>query len=316
MTVYYFKKIASLLATILLITMLAFLAFSIIPGDAALVSLGTEVTPERLEELREEMGLNDNVFVRYGRWLAGVVRGDFGDSTFYRIPVSQLISEKMSVSLWLAVISLILILLISIPLSILATLKPDGVLSSVIMTINQVGMAIPAFFLGMLVILVFGLVFSVFDVGGFVDISEDPLGFFRFMVFPALAIAIPKSAMVVKFLRGNILAELKKDYVNTLYMTGASQARVLFMHVLKNSLVPAITFIGVIVAEVLAGSVIVEQVFQLPGLGRVLVQAVGTRDYNVLQALMLYIGSCVVIVNFIVDMLYHVVDPTTTGGEE
>lgn len=311
---YYVKKIASLLATILLITMLAFLAFSIIPGDAALVSLGTEVTPERLEELREEMGLNDNVFVRYGRWLSGVVQGDFGMSTYYKIPVSELISSKISVSLWLAGISLGLIILIAIPLAILSTIKPEGIISTIIMTINQVCMAVPAFFLGMLVILIFGLILNMLDVGGYVDIHEDAWGFFNYMFYPALAIAIPKSAMVVKFLRGNILNELKKDYVNTLYMTGAGKSRVLFKHVLKNALVPAITFIGVIVAEVLAGSVITEQVFQLPGLGRVLVQSVGTRDYNVLQALMLYIGTCVVVVNFIVDTLYHVVDPTIQEG--
>lgn len=307
---YYVKKLASLLATILLITMLAFLAFSIVPGDAAIVSLGTEATPEAIEELREEMGLNDNVFVRYGNWLLGAVQGDFGRSSYYKMPVKELIADKIGVSIWLAALSLIIIIIISIPLAIAATIKPDGLVSKIIMNINQVCMSMPAFFLGMLVILVFGLWFSVFEIGGYVDISEDAGAFFSYMFFPALAIAIPKSAMVVKFLRSNIVTQLKKDYVNTVCMTGASKIRVLFCHVLKNSLVPAITFIGVIVAEIMAGSVIIEQVFQIPGLGRLLVQSVGTRDYNVLQAIMLYIGTAVVSVNFLVDLLYHIVDPT------
>ncbi|MDD6102555.1 MAG: ABC transporter permease [Clostridiales bacterium] len=307
---YYVKKSVSLLATILLITMLTFLAFSIVPGDAAIVNLGTEATPEAVEALRGEMGLNDNVFVRFGRWFTGAVRGDFGLSTYYKVPVSDLISERIGISVRLAVLSLVIILFLSVPLAVLCTIKPDGIVGKIIMIINQICMSIPAFFLGMIVILVFGLWFAVFDIGGYVDVSENAYGFYSYMFYPALAIAIPKSAMVVKFLRSNIISELKKDYVNTLYMTGAGRVRVLLVHVLKNSLVPAITFLGIIAAEVMAGSVIIEQVFQIPGIGRLLVQSVGTRDYNVLQAIMLYIGTAVVTINFLVDLLYHVVDPT------
>jgi peptide/nickel transport system permease protein/oligopeptide transport system permease protein len=306
---YYVKKIASLLLTIFLITLLAFLLFSIIPGDAAIVSLGTEATSEKIEALREQMGLNDNIFVRYGRWILGVFQGDFGTSTYYRVSVSSLLSERLPVTIWLSIISTVIILVVSLPLGVLASKKEGGLVDRIILIISQTIMAIPSFFLGMMIILVFGLILKYFSVGGYISYKEDFFGFLSYMFYPALAIALPKSAMVIKFLRANILKEKKKDYAKTALAIGASEGRVLLKHVLKNSLIPTITFIGVVIAEVLAGSVIVEQVFGIPGIGRLLVFSVTVRDYNVLQAIMLYIGTAVVLVNFVVDILYHIVDP-------
>jgi peptide/nickel transport system permease protein/oligopeptide transport system permease protein len=306
---YYVKKIASLLLTIFLITLLAFLLFSIIPGDAAIVSLGTEATSEKIEALREQMGLNDNIFVRYGRWLLGVFQGDFGTSTYYKVSVSSLLSERLPVTIWLSIISTVIILVVSLPLGVLASKKEGGLVDRIILIVSQTIMAIPSFFLGMMIILVFGLILKYFSVGGYISYKEDFFGFLSYMFYPALAIALPKSAMVIKFLRANILKEKKKDYAKTALAIGASEGRVLLKHVLKNSLIPTITFIGVVIAEVLAGSVIVEQVFGIPGIGRLLVFSVTVRDYNVLQAIMLYIGTAVVLVNFVVDILYHIVDP-------
>jgi peptide/nickel transport system permease protein/oligopeptide transport system permease protein len=306
---YYVKKIASLLLTIFLITLLAFLLFSIIPGDAAIVSLGTEATSEKIEALREQMGLNDNIFVRYGRWLLGVFQGDFGTSTYYKVSVSSLLSERLPVTIWLSIISTVIILVVSLPLGVLASKKEGGLVDRIILIVSQTIMAIPSFFLGMMIILVFGLILKYFSVGGYISYKEDFFGFISYMFYPALAIALPKSAMVIKFLRANILKEKKKDYAKTALAIGASEGRVLLKHVLKNSLIPTITFIGVVIAEVLAGSVIVEQVFGIPGIGRLLVFSVTVRDYNVLQAIMLYIGTAVVLVNFVVDILYHIVDP-------
>ncbi len=306
---YYVKKIVSLLLTIFLITLLAFLLFSIIPGDAAIVSLGTEATSEKIEALREQMGLNDNIFVRYGRWILGVFQGDFGTSTYYKVSVSSLLSERLPVTIWLSIISTVIILVVSLPLGVLASKKEGGPVDRIILIISQTIMAIPSFFLGMMIILVFGLILKYFSVGGYISYKEDFFGFLSYMFYPALAIALPKSAMVIKFLRANILKEKKKDYAKTALAIGASEGRVLLKHVLKNSLIPTITFIGVVIAEVLAGSVIVEQVFGIPGIGRLLVFSVTVRDYNVLQAIMLYIGTAVVLVNFVVDILYHIVDP-------
>lgn len=307
---YYIKKMLSLAVTILFITMAAFFLFSILPGDAAIVSLGTEATEESLEALREEMGLNKNPVERYADWLGGVLKGDFGKSTYYKIPVSELISERIRVTFYLAALTLVLIMMFSLPLAIIAARFKGSLVDRVILSLCQILMAIPGFFLGIILIFVFGIVFGIMDVGGYVSPYLDFLAFLRYMIYPALAIAIPKSAMVIRFLRSNILHEKDKDYVRTARAFGASENNVMYRHVLKNAMVSTITFLGVVAAEILAGSVIVEQVFGIPGLGRLLVSSVGVRDYNVLQAIMLYIGCTVVVVNFLVDMLYHLADPT------
>ncbi len=307
---YYIKKTLSLAVTILFITMAAFFLFSILPGDAAIVSLGTEATEEGLEALREEMGLDRNPVERYADWLGGVFKGDFGKSTYYKIPVSELISERIQITFYLAILTLILIILISVPLAIIAARFKGSTVDRIILALCQILMAVPGFFLGIILIFVFGLILGIMDVGGYVSPHLDFSAFLQYMIYPALAIAIPKSAMIIRFLRSNILHEKDKDYVRTARAFGASENNVMYRHVLKNAMVSTITFLGVVAAEILAGSVIVEQVFGIPGLGRLLVSSVGVRDYNVLQAIMLYIGCTVVVVNFLVDMLYHLADPT------
>lgn len=313
---YYAKKTISLVLTIVLITVLSFFAFSIVPGDAAVLKLGTDATPDQLETLREEMGLNDNVAVRYGRWLKGVFQGDLGESSYYNVPVSELLGEKVVVTLWLSLIAIIMIIIISLPLAILASKKENGFIDRLISVTEQTLMAIPSFFLGMLIILILGLTLRIFTVGGYVSYKENFGEFIYYLIFPALAIAIPKTAMVVKFLRSNIIKEKNKDYVRTLRAFGTSERTILWKNVLKNALMPTITFLGLVIAEVLAGSVIVEQVFGVPGLGRLLVSSVQNRDYNVLQAIVLYIGTAVVLVNFIVDASYHLIDPTVKNKHD
>lgn len=307
---YYIKKTLSLAVTILFITMAAFFLFSILPGDAAMVSLGTEATEESLKALREEMGLDKNPVERYTDWIGGALKGDFGNSTYYKIPVSELISERIQVTFLLAILTLILIILFSVPAAIIAAKFKGSLADRTILALCRILMAVPGFFLGIILIFVFGLILGIMDVGGYVSPYLDFSAFLQYMLYPALAIAIPKSAMVIRFLRGNILHEKDKDYVRTARAFGASENDVMYRHVLKNAMVSTITFLGVVAAEILAGSVIIEQVFGIPGLGRLLVSSVGVRDYNVLQAIMLYIGYTVVVVNFLVDVLYHLADPT------
>ncbi|MGN0164890.1 MAG: ABC transporter permease [Lachnospiraceae bacterium] len=307
---YYVKKLVSLITTILIITMLAFFAFSIVPGDAAALKLGTNATEEQLEALREEMGLNDNVAVRYVRWLKGTLTGDFGESSYYNMPVSELAGEKIIITLWLSLLAIIMIILIALPVAILASKKENGIVDRLISVTGQTLMAVPTFFMGILIILVLGLILRAFTVGGYVSYKTDFGGFLYYLLFPALAIAIPKIAMVVKFLRSNIIKEKNKDYVRTLWAFGTSEKKILWKNVLKNALLPTITFLGLVIADVLAGTVIAEQVFGIPGMGRLLVTSVQTRDYNVLQAIILFIGCTVVLLNFLVDISYHIIDPT------
>ena len=307
---YFVKKIITLIITLLFISLLTFSAFSVIPGDAAMSKLGVDASPEAIEKLQKEDGLDKPLPVRYARWLGGALQGDFGQSYKYeRMTVSQLIATRLPVTVLLAVMSFIIIIVVSVPLGMLSARFSGRWPDIAINQFTQIIMAIPSFFLGIIITYIFGLVLKIFQTGGFVDMDKDFWGCVRFLIFPAIAVALPKIAMVVKYLRNSVLAEVGKDYVRTAYSKGNTETQVLYGHVLRNALIPVITFVAMVVAEILAGSLVIEQVFGIPGMGRLLVSSISTRDYPVVQAAVLYITSVVVIINFLVDILYQVADP-------
>ncbi len=309
---YFTKKLAGLLATLLAVSFLVFAAFAVIPGDPATAMLGTEATESRLEALREELGLNAPLMVRYLRWIKDFLRGDFGNSYRYNMSVMSMIRDKVPVTLTLTAISFALIVLISIPLGVACARYAGGILDHVIVVANQIIMAVPPFFSGILITLVFGLILHLFVPGGYVSWQQDWLSFLGYMIFPSIAIALPKSAMAVKLLRTSILSEMKLDYVRTAYSRGNGTRAVLYRHVLRNALIPVITFLGMALADMVAGSIIVEQVFNIPGLGRILLTSISNRDYPVVQAIIVCIAFLVIVVNFLVDLLYKAVDPRIT----
>ena len=312
---YIAKKLITLILTLFLISVLVFLIFQVIPGDPVLSILGTEATEEKIESLREELGLNASLPERYFDWLSGVMKGDLGRSYRYKenlneqMAVSRLVAGKLPVTLTLAGMSLLFIIVLSIPIGILWGGTKHKWLDALLNVLAQFSMSVPSFFLGIIVIYFFGLIMKWFTPGGYVSYKEDLSGYIQYMIFPALTVALPKVAMTARFLRNSIINQLNADYVRTAYSKGAGRTRVLFLHVLKNAMIPVVTFIGVIAAEIAAGSIVVEQVFGLPGIGRLLVSSISTRDYPVVQALMLYIVSAVVIVYFLVDVLYRYIDP-------
>ena len=312
---YLGKKIVTLIMTLFVVSAAAFIAFQIIPGDVVTSILGTEATPEREAQLREELGLNDPPVVRYFRWAGGVLRGDLGISYRYAKnmnemrPVAELIGDKLPVTLSLAAISLALIVVVSIPLGVLWARSKNKVLDAALGVITQASMAVPSFFLGIIVTYLFGMVLKCFVPGGYVSYEKDMGGFLFYLLFPAMAIALPKAAMTARFLRNSMLTELKADYVRTARSKGCSERRVMYSHVLRNAMMPVITFLGMIIAEIVAGSIVVEQVFSLPGIGRLLISSISTRDLPVVEILILYITFVVIFVYFLVDILYRVVDP-------
>jgi peptide/nickel transport system permease protein len=307
---YFIRKIVTLIITLLFISMLSFAAFSVIPGNAAISKLGTDATPERVAALEASMGLDKPMVVRYGNWLRDALHGDFGESYQYEgVRVSELLAQRLPTTIILALLSLVIILVLSIPLGILSAKYSGKWLDTLINQLTQITMAIPAFFLGIILTYIFGIALKWFQVGKFVSLNEDPAGFIKYLIFPALAIALPKLAMVVKFLRNSVLGEMQKDYVRTAYSKGNDKNKVLYRHILKNALIPVITFTAMIIAEIMAGSIIVEQVFSVPGIGRLLVSSISNRDYPVVQAMVIYITAIVIIINFIVDMLYQLADP-------
>lgn len=316
---YLGKKIITLIMTLFLVSVAAFLAFQIIPGDVVTSILGTEATPEREEQLREELGLNDPPAVRYFHWMSGVLAGDFGVSYRYSknmnemMPVAELIGDKLPVTLWLAAVSLVLIIAVSIPLGVLWARSDSRVLDAVLGVATQAAMAVPSFFLGILVTYLFGILLKFFAPGGYISYREDFGGFLGYLLFPALSVAIPKIAMTARFLRNAMLTETAADYVRTAYSKGCTKRRVMYGHVLRNAMMPVVTFLGMIVAEIVAGSIVIEQVFGLPGIGRLLVSSISTRDFPVVEILILYITFVVIFVYFLVDILYRVIDPRISG---
>ncbi len=303
------KKLLTLIVTLIIISLAAFFAFQIIPGDPATAMLKTTATPERVAALREEMGLNDPVLVRYVRWVVSYVQGDMGISYNYQLPVEELIGDKIIVTSSLALLSLVVIVIVSLPLGFLMARYADKLGGKVMKVSNQVVMAIPSFFLGVLIVLVFGLILRWFTPGEYVSHQESIFGFLKYLLAPAIAIAIPKIAMLIKFLRDSVIQEKQSDYIRTAYSKGNTESRVLYVHVLKNACISVITLLGMMIADIMAGSIVVEQVFNLPGLGRLLVASIGNRDFPVVQAIIIYIAAIVVIVNFLVDLLYRWIDP-------
>ena len=306
---YVLKKTGVLIVSLILISLLAFLAFQIIPGDPTTKLLGTDWTPERAEALREQLGLNGNIFARYFQWLKGLLSGDPGISYSYFMPVKEVMQGKIQVTAALSLLSWFLVMLFSIPLGILLARFQGSPLERTGLVLNQVFMAVPPFFLGMLFTYLFGLLLKWFTPGAYVPFSDSFWGATGYMVFPALAVAIPKAAKTAKLLRSSILNEMNKDYVRTAYSRGNSRWAVLRDHVLRNAMLPVITYLAMSLADTVAGSIIVEQVFALPGLGRLLLSSIGNRDFPVAQCIVVIIAFVVVFMNYLADIVTQYVDP-------
>lgn len=303
------KKVVTTLVTLLIVSFLLFLAFELIPGDPALSKLGTNATPEQLEALRTEMGLNRPFMERYISWLASFFTGDWGVSYSYSIPVSEMIMDKLPITFVMTFLAFIFMLIISIPLGIHTAKHQGGRVDSIIYIINQIIMAIPPFFSGIILTLVFGIALKLFVPGNFVSYDVDLGAFIAYLIFPAFAIALPKAAMTVKMLRSSLISEMKNDYTRTAYSRGNNTKEVLYRHVLKNGAIPVLTFLGMALADMFTGSIIVEQVFNIPGLGRILLASIANRDYPVVEAIIMLLAFIIVIINLLVDIVYRKIDP-------
>ncbi|MDR1618957.1 MAG: ABC transporter permease [Treponema sp.] len=304
------RRLVITLVTLLLVSVLTFLAFNVIRGDPASLILGVEATEEQLAALREEMGLNRSLPARYLGWLGNFFTGNLGNSVRFRgESIAGLIMDRLPVTFCLASLSLAFILLLSIPAALIAAGKEGGPLDRLINTVTTVNISFPGFFLAVLFIWIFGVVFQLFSPGAYISYAESPAGFFGGLMFPALAIALPNAAILVKFLRASILQQLRLDYIRTARSKGASPRQVLYRHALKNGLLPALTLLGMIVGEIFSGSIIIEQVFTIPGLGRLLIASISSRDYPMIQTLVVYIAFIVVLANTLVDIAIQVIDP-------
>lgn len=306
---FYIRKSITLAATVLLVSVITFLVFQVLPGDPAQIVLGVDADPYQLAALRQDMGLDRPVGERYWTWMANAVSGDLGDSLRYQRPVSEILAERLPVTISLALFSLGLTLAIGLPLGVYVARK-DGKLSSVLISaFTQLGVSVPSFWLAFLLILLFSVTFRLFPTYGYVPWSQDPAGTIRSLFLPSLALAIPSIAVVVRYLRNTLLDQATMDYVRTARSKGLRESAIMYRHLLRNALIPVVTIVGLLIAETLGGSIVVENVFALPGLGNLLITSIGTRDLPLVQSLVLYIAVLVVGINFAVDILYKVIDP-------
>lgn len=306
---YVIKKIGTLILTLLAVSALVFFSFSLIPSNPAVTKLGTEATAEKIAELTHQMGLDRPVLERFCEWVVGILHGDFGVSYSYSQSVTSLLKEKIAVTFLLSFLAIIITCILAFPLGIYSARKSDSKLDVFLTTLNQMIMSVPSFFSGIIITLLFGVLLHVFTPGAYVSYKISFWGCIGYLLFPAFAIALPKISMVVKLLKDTALKEADKDYVRTAYSRGNRTKAVFYKHVLKNAMIPVITFLGMTFADIIAGSIIVEQVFGVPGLGRILLTSISGRDYPVVEAIILLLATFVVLSNLLVDLLYKIFDP-------
>lgn len=306
---YFIKKFTALIITLLIVSFLAFLAFSIIPGDPTTRLLGTEATPEKVAQLRALYGLDKPLLERYFSWLLSFIQGDFGMSYVYTMPVRDMLSDKLPITGLLVLITFVLTVILSIPLGIAAGHVKNNFLDKIIAALDQFVMSIPTFFVGILICFIFGIVMRAFTPGRFVSYKDSFAGCMKYLIYPALSIAIPRAAMTIKMLRGAILDELSKDYVRTARSRGNMRSAIINRHVVRNALIPVITFLAISMAEIVTSSIIIEQIFTVPGIGRLLLASINNRDFPVVQAIVVMLAAWIVTVNFLADMLNQTVDP-------
>ena len=304
------KRLAITALTMFLVSLLCFAAFHLIPGDAALLSLGIEATGEQLEALRSEMGLDRSFLKQYFSWLGKFFSGNLGNSSRFRgESISGMIKERLPVTFTLAGLSFLFIIFIAVPVSLISTKKEKSVFNDAVTTLTALNISMPGFFLGVLLIWVFGILLKLFIPGAYVSFHENPAAFFGCLVFPALAIALPNAALVVKFLRSSVFRELRSVYVRTARSKGGSRSYILRRHVLKNAPLPVITLLGMITGEIFSGSIVIEQVFGIPGIGRLLLASITARDYLMVETIVIFIAFVVILANTLADIALQIIDP-------
>ena len=295
--------------SIFLAAVLIFCALLAIPGDPATAILGLNPSPEALAAVRQQLGLDEPPVTRFLGWFGNILRGNFGTSINYRTPVRELIAERLWVSLPLALAGMLVACVIALPLGIWAALRRGSWLDPVVVSAAQLGAAVPSFWLGLLLILFFSVRLGWLPSGGFVPWNENPVGTLRSLVLPTLALGLGQAAVITRMTRSAMIETLAQDYVRTARAKGLPGRTVVLKHGLRNALVTLLTVLGLSFSQVLVGAIVIEQVFSLPGLGRLALTAIGTRDFPLLQGEVLVYASIIVFLSFLVDLAYGVLDP-------
>ena len=314
MSAFLARRLAGLALTLLVASLVVFVVMEVLPGDPAAIMLGVGAQPDTLAALRAELGLDQPAPLRYLAWLGGLLSGDLGTSYTYDVPVGQLIADRVLVSLPLALMALTLSVAIAIPLGVVAASRRGQALDAGIMGFAQLGVAVPNFWFGMLLILLFSVRLGWTPAGGFAGWDQGVVAALGSLLLPAIALALPQAAILARVTRSSVIDTLGEDYVRTARAKGLTRAEALWGHAVRNALIPVVTIIGLQFSFLLAGTIIVENVFYLPGLGRLIFQAIAQRDLIVVKDLVVLLAATVALVNFAVDALYAVIDPRLRHG--
>ena len=304
-----FRRLTALMVTLLVASLLIFLLLEILPGDPAAVILGVGAQEDTLRALRAELGLDLPAPVRYLNWLGEVLQGNLGRSYTYDTPVQELLLNRVELSLPLALLAILLSTGIAIPLGVFAASRHRKVADTGIMGFAQLGVAVPNFWFAILLILLFSVKLGWFSAGGFAGWDAGWIPAFKSLVLPAVALALPQAAILARVTRSSVLETVQEDYIRTARAKGLSRSQALWRHAVRNALIPVVTILGLQLSFLLAGTIIIENVFYLPGVGRLLFQAIAQRDLMVVKNLVLVLAATVVLINFLVDLLYAVLDP-------
>jgi peptide/nickel transport system permease protein len=309
MSTYLAGRVASLLLGLIVASIVIFSILEVLPGDPAQFILGMNAQPDTLAALRAQLGLDGPVVARYFGWLFGMLHGDFGISYTYRVPVSELILQRLGVSLPLAVVSLLLTILIAFPAGILAAARRNSRTDLAVMGVTQFGVAVPNFWFAILLVYIFAVTLHWFGAGGFSGWDKGLWQGLRSLTLPAIALALPQASILARVMRSALLDTLEEDYIRTARAHGLTRSQTLWRHAVRNALIPVLTIVGLQFAFLLAGAIIIENVFFLPGLGRLVFQGITQRDLIVVKSVVMLLVFAVILVNFLVDLSYLLVDP-------
>jgi peptide/nickel transport system permease protein len=306
---YVLKRLRSLVLSLIVASLVIFFTIEIVPGDPAAFMLGLNAQEDTIAALREQLGLNQPAHLRYLSCVGGFLTGDMGTSYTYRTPVAEIVLERLWVSLPLAMYALTLTVLIAFPAGVLAATRRGSATDLGVMGATQLGVAIPNFWFAMLMVLVFAINLRWFSAGGFPGWDEGFFAAIKALTLPAVALALPQASILARVMRSSLLDTLGEDYIRTSRAKGLTKRQALWRHALRNALIPVLTIIGLQFSFLLAGAIIIENVFFLPGLGRLVFQAITQRDLIVVESVVMLLVFAVIMVNFLVDLAYAVVDP-------
>lgn len=314
MSIYLTKRLIIGLVTLLLASVVVFTVLEILPGDPARIMLGMNAGAEALTALRQELGLDQSAPARYLNWLSSLLTGDLGRSYTYSSPVSELVRERLGVSLPLALISLFLSTAIAIPVGVYAASRNGKPSDTIAMGAAQIGIALPNFWLALILVYVFAVGLRLLPSGGFPG-WNDPIQAIKALILPSVALALPQAAILARITRSAMLEVLGEDYIRTARAKGLPRRKVLWRHALRNAMIPVLTILGLQFSFLLAGTIIIENVFYLPGLGRLIFQAINQRDLIVVEGVVMLLVAGVILINLAIDICYAIVDPRLRAGQ-